>query len=80
VRKISVYCALLFGAAHALLAFGGVPLGYLIRFMISAAAFGFLFPYLILRVRNGLAYSYVIHWLYYAASVVLPHIFMPGIK
>jgi hypothetical protein len=80
MRRISAYCALLFGAVHALLAFGGVPLGYVIRFMISAAAFGFVFPCLILRVRNGLAYSYVIHWLYYAASVVLPHIFMAGLK
>ena len=80
VRKISVYCAILFGAAHALLAFGGVPIGYVIRFMLSAVLFGFMFPYLILRVRNGLAYSYVIHWIYYAVSVMLPHIFMPGVK
>ena len=80
LRRISVYCAVIFGAAHALLAFGGVPLGYVIRFMISAAAFGFLFPYLILRLPNGLAYSYVVHWLYYAVSVVLPHIFLASTK
>lgn len=80
IRKISVYCALVFGAAHALLAFGGVPLGYVIRFMISAAAFGCVFPYLILRVPNGLAYSYVVHWLYYAISVLLPHIFLSSAK
>jgi hypothetical protein len=80
LRKITVYCALAFGAAHVLLAFGGVPIGYVIRFMISAAAFGFMFPYLILRVRNGLAYSYVIHWLYYAVSVLMPHIFMSAVK
>ena len=47
---ISIYCAVAFGAVHALLAFGDVPLGYVIRFMISAAAFGFIFPYLLLRV------------------------------
>jgi hypothetical protein len=76
LRKISVCCALAFGGAHALLAFGGVPIGYVIRFMISAAAFGLVFPYLILRVRNGLAYSYIVHWLYYAVSVLLPHIFL----
>jgi hypothetical protein len=80
IRRISVYCALLFGAAHALLAFGGVPFGYVIRFMISAAAFGLAFPYLILRVPNGLAYSYIVHWLYYAISVVLPHIFLSSAK
>lgn len=79
-RKISIYCALVFGGAHVLLAFGGVPLGYVARFMVSAAAFGFIFPYLILRVPNGLAYSYMIHWLYYAASVVMPHIFSSPVK
>lgn len=80
IRKISVYCAIVFGAAHVLLMFGGVPIGYVIRFMISAAAFGFLFPYLILRVPNGLAYSYVVHWLYYAVSVLLPHIFLSATR
>lgn len=80
IRTISIYCALVFGAAHVLLAFGGVPWGYVLRFMLSATAFGFVFPYLILRVPNGLAYSYVIHWAYYAASVVLPHIFASPVK
>lgn len=80
IRKISVYCAVVFGGSHVLLAFGSVPVGYVIRFMVSAAVFGFIFPYLILRVRNGLAYSYMIHWLYYAASVVMPHIFSSPVK
>jgi hypothetical protein len=80
LRKISVCCAVAFGASHFLLAFGGVPLGYVIRFMIAASVFGLLFPYLILRVPNGLAYSYVVHWLYYAVSVILPHIFLPPAK
>jgi hypothetical protein len=48
--------------------------------MVSAAAFGFVFPYLLLRVANGFAYSYMIHWLYYAVSVILPHLFLPAIK
>ena len=29
------------------------------------------FPVLILRVRNGLAYSYAVHWLYYALTVFM---------
>jgi hypothetical protein len=53
-----------------------VPLGYIVRFGISAAVFGTIFPYLILRVPNGMAYSYIVHWIYYAVSVVLPHIFL----
>lgn len=80
LRRISICCAIGFGLAHALLAFGGVPVAYVIRFMISAGAFGFVFPYLILRVPNGLAYSYIVHWSYYAISVILPHIFFASGK
>jgi hypothetical protein len=80
IRRISVYCALLFGAAHVLLALGGMPLGYMIRFMVAASAFGLVFPYLILRVPNGLAYSYIIHWLYYAMTVIMPHLFSSSVK
>lgn len=80
MMRISVYCALGFGSAHLLLALGGVPAGYVIRFMLSAAAFGFVFPYLLLCVPNGIAYSYMIHWAYYAASVVMPRLFASGIK
>jgi len=80
LRRIALVSALTFGAMHALLGFGGVPVGYVIRFMLSASVFGLIFPYLLLRVRNGFAYSYVIHWLYYAASVLLPHIFLADVK
>ena len=80
IRRISIYSAALFGGIHILLAFGGVPIGYVIRFMVAASAFGFIFPYLLLRVPNGLAYSYVVHWLYYALSVVMPHIFLASAK
>ena len=80
LRQISVCCAIGFGLAHALLAFGGVPAAYVIRFMVSAAAFGFVFPYLILRVPHGFAYSYIVHWVYYAISVILPHIFFASGK
>jgi hypothetical protein len=75
IQKISLYCALLFGSAHILLAFGGVPLGYVIRFMVAAAVFGFIFPILILRVPNGLGYSYMLHWIYYAITVTMPRFF-----
>jgi hypothetical protein len=67
--------AAVFGGAHALLIFADVPLGYVARFMIAAAVFGLMFPYFILRLRNGLAYSYMVHWLYYVVTVAMPHIF-----
>jgi hypothetical protein len=75
LRKMSICCALMFGGAHFLLAFDGVPLSYITMFMTSAAVFGFVFPYLILRVPNGFAYSFTIHWLYYAAIAVMTHLF-----
>ena len=78
MRRIAVYCAILFGGMHVLLAFGDVPWGYVIRFMMAAALFGLVFPHLILRVPNGMAYSYVVHWLYYAITVAMPHVFAPA--
>ena len=75
MRKIAGYCAVVFGGSHALLALGDVPWPYVIRFMVAAAAFGAIFPHLILRTRNGLAYSYVVHWLYYAITIAMPRLF-----
>ncbi len=77
IRTMSIGCALLFGASHLLLAFGGVPFGYVLRFVAAATAFGLLFPYLILRVRNGFLYSYGVHWLYYVVTIVMAHTFSP---
>ena len=74
---MSLCCAGLFGGTHLLLAFGGVPAGYVIRFTLVAAAFGLAFPYLILRVPNGFAWSYLTHWSYYAISVALAHTISP---
>jgi hypothetical protein len=75
LRRISIYCGLLFGAIHVLLAFGGLPAGYVVRFMLFAALFGGIFPVLILRVPNGLGYSYILHWFYYAITVLMPRFF-----
>lgn len=75
LRRMAIYCALLFGSIHLLLLFGGLPVGYVVRFMIFAAAFGAIFPILILRVPNGIGYSYMLHWLYYAITVLMPRFF-----
>lgn len=71
LRSIAITCAALFGGSHLLLLFGGAPVGYVVRFTVIATLFGLIFPYLILRVRNGLAYSYFIHWSFYALIVVI---------
>lgn len=61
VWTISLACALLFVGTHILVALDGVPAGYVVRLIVAGAAFGRVFPHLILRVQNGLAYSYVTH-------------------
>jgi hypothetical protein len=50
---MSLVGAVAFGATHILVAFDGVPMGYVARFMAAGAVFGLVLPYLILRVRNG---------------------------
>jgi len=77
VRTISIFCAALFGSAHILLAFSNVSWGYVARFSVLATAFGLLFPYLILRVQNGLAYSYIMHWAYYAFTIFMSRVVGP---
>lgn len=77
LRAMSLCCAALFGGTHLLLAFGGVPWGYVARFTVVAAAFGLAFPTLILRVRNGFAWSYLTHWGYYAVSLIMAHTISP---
>ncbi|MBY5435378.1 hypothetical protein [Rhizobium leguminosarum] len=56
----------------------GRALGEVIRFAVLAAIFGFGFPYLILRVPNGFAYSYVLHLAYYATTVLMARIVVVG--
>lgn len=74
LRMIAVTCALLFGASHVLLILGGAPVGYVVRFTVMATLFGLCFPWLLLRVRNGLAYSYMLHWAFYAAAVLIARV------
>ena len=71
LRTISIWCAVLFGGAHLLLVFGGGGTVYVVTFTISAIIASFIFPYLILRVKNGFIYSYFLHWLFYATAIVL---------
>lgn len=78
LRRIALTTALLFGASHVLLLLGGSPVGYVARFTVTATIFGFFFPWLLLRVRNGLAYSYMLHWVFYAATVIIARMMVPA--
>jgi hypothetical protein len=77
-RRVSLSCGVIFGISHVLLLLGGAPVGYVVRFTAMATVFGLVFPLLLLRVRNGLAYSYMLHWMFYAAAVIIARVdFLP---
>lgn len=71
LRTTSFWCAGLFGGAHLLLVFGGGGFIYVSVFTIVAVVSSFIFPYLLLEVKNGIVYSYFLHWSFYALVVVL---------
>jgi hypothetical protein len=75
LRTTSLVCAAAFGAMHILVAFDDVPVSYVMRFMAAGTAFGLVVPYLMLRMRNGLAYAYLMHWCYYAGTALMAHTF-----
>lgn len=59
--------AALFGLAHLyLLRYEGFALG--VYFVIFSAAAGWIFPFLIARYKNGVAYSFSIHWMFYIVT------------
>lgn len=71
LRVVSLVSAALFGGIHILLIFGGTPLVGVLRFMVAASAFGLVMPTLILRIPNGFALSYGLHWSYYAVTILM---------
>ena len=61
---VSIAYALIFGAAHIILLMD-VGLQFTIIFGGAAMLSAIIFPYLILRVRNGIVYSFMVHWAFY---------------
>jgi hypothetical protein len=74
LRTISIVVAVLFGVFHLSLVFSGNDTFYVARYTIAASAYGFLIPWLMLRVRNGFAWSYALHWGFYAADATIAHL------
>lgn len=71
LKTTSFWCAGLFGSAHLLLILGGGGFIYVTVFTILAIISSFIFPYLLLEVKNGIVYSYFLHWSFYAVVVIL---------
>ncbi len=74
LRETSLWCAGLFGGAHLLLVLGGEGVIYTTLFTLAAVGASFVFPYLLLKVKNGFLYSYFLHWIFYAVVIVLVHV------
>lgn len=77
VRTTGIWCAVLFGGAHMLLVFGGLPFAYVIRFSAAAVLAAFAFTYLLTRVSSGFVYAYALHWFYYALTIYMAHTISP---
>lgn len=73
LKTTMIWCAALFGSAHLLLVFTGPSITYTSIFTFSAIISGYIFPYLILKVKNGFMYSYMLHWTFYAILIMLSH-------
>lgn len=70
MRDIADWSATLFGGAHLALVFGQT-FAYMVFFTFCATIAGFIFPYLLLRVKNGFLYTFTLHWTFYAVIIIL---------
>jgi hypothetical protein len=76
VHTTARWSAVLFGGMHVLLALSGSSFIYVAVFTSAATIAGFIFPYLIVRVRNGLVYSYLLHWGFYAVIIIAARVLL----
>ncbi len=71
VTTVAFMALFVFGFTHLLLVFIGFDLGMTLLFSIFACIGALIFPYLIIRVENGVIYSYALHWLWYIILALL---------
>lgn len=78
LKKVIVGYALCFGGAHVLLfSLTGAPTLYALFMTTGAVLSSLLFPYLILRVKGGFVYTYVLHLLFYIFLAMFLHTWPP---
>jgi hypothetical protein len=78
LRKIILSYAIAFGGAHVFyFLFIGAPTIYAATLTAGAIASSFIFPYLILRVRGGVVYTYMIQLCFYILLAMLLHAVPP---
>ena len=70
--------ALCFGGAHIVLyLLNGAPAPYSLFMTSGAFLSSFIFPYLIIKVRGGFVYAYMIHFVFYFILAMLLHAWPP---
>ena len=80
LKNVVIGYALCFGGAHIVLyILNGAPAPYSIAMTLGAFLSSLMFPYLILKVRGGFVYSYMIHFVFYILLASLLHVLpLPG--
>ena len=76
--QLSVACGVLFGGMHLMLVASQLPWIAVIRFIVFAALYGGAMPWLILRLRSGFVVGFLLHWSYYALTVLLVQVYGAG--
>ena len=72
--------AICFGGAHVILYYiSSAPIQFAVIMTVSSLLSALIFPYLILQVRGGFVYSYMIHLIFYILLAILLHTWpLPG--
>ncbi|KKR02442.1 MAG: hypothetical protein UT29_C0002G0004 [Candidatus Yanofskybacteria bacterium GW2011_GWA1_39_13] len=66
LKETVISYAICFGLAHVLLfSINGAPTTYALMMIAGSVLSALIFPYLILRIRGGFIYAYVIHLVFY---------------
>ncbi len=77
-KKVVFGYAALFGGAHVILfVLSGTPTPYAVLMTTGAVLSSFIFPYFILRVKQGFVYTYTIHFVFYIVLAMFLHAWPP---
>ncbi|MDQ5969134.1 MAG: hypothetical protein QG579_291 [Patescibacteria group bacterium] len=78
LKKVVIGYVVCFGGAHVVLyLLNGAPTSYALVMSGSAFLSSLIFPYLMLRVRGGFVYAYLIHFVFYVVLAMLLHTWPP---
>ncbi|MCE9628850.1 MAG: hypothetical protein K8Q91_02520 [Candidatus Vogelbacteria bacterium] len=78
LKKVAVGYILIFGGAHIILfILNSSPTPYAIFMTLGSIVSGLFFPYLLIRVRGGFVYNYVIHFSFYLILATTLHLLPP---